>query len=1022
MMIKRFHRSKSNFKTEPKISHESLALANILDQTLDCIYIFTPDTLLFVYTNRGARKLVGYSEAEMLRMTLLNILPTFDEADFRLLLNPLLDGTQSFYSFEAVLSHKEGQAVLVEIHLKWVELRPNESRFVAIVRDITERKTAEKSIGYLSRIYSALAQSNQAIARCEDEMTLFREVCRIAVEFGGMKMSWIGLEGASDLIQPIAAFGNGTDYLEEILISSRVDLPEGQGATGIAFRENHPVIIQDFGTDERVSLWQKRAQPYGWGASAAFPLLRGGRTYAVLTVYHEDSDIFDQKMVDLLNEMALDISYALDKLDLAAERRRALEALTTSEAFNRHLIELSIEGICVTNAAGRITFSNQRMNDLLGYTPAEMLGHPLGEFIITDEINDQLAKIEAQRGRSCQSEWRCRCKDGRTIWVLTASTPLFDPLGEFSGSFAMISDISERKRAEEAILEVQQRLTDIIEFLPDATFVIDRNRTVIAWNRAMEIMTGIHSRDMLGKRDYEYALPFYGSRRPVLIDLAFHFDEEKAKEYPLIFWRQGDILVGETYTPQLPSGKAYLWCVASILRDSKGEAVGAIESIRDITERKAANEQIEHLAHFDFLTGLPNRTLLTERVMQTINKVQHKAESFTLMFLDLDHFKNINDTLGHRIGDKLLVDLAERLKNALSEQNMVSRLGGDEFILLLPSLDADGAEQIAAKLLKDIAQPFYIEEHELTVTPSIGISIFPYDGVNWEELYRSADIAMYHAKQGGRNAYRFFTADMQRSSARRLQLENALQRALERDELLLYYQPQVSLENNLVVGVEALLRWQHPEFGMISPAEFIPLAEDNGSILPIGEWVLRTAVRQMKSWLEAGLPSMTVSVNLSAIQLRQHNLPQLVMQILDEVMLPSKYLELELTESVAMKDPEMAVAMMSTLNERGVRLAIDDFGTGYSSLTYLKRFQINKLKIDKSFVRNITTDPNDEAIVAAVISLAQSLHLNTIAEGVENEDQLQFLRKKGCQEVQGYYYSPPLPPSDFLKWIGFQSA
>jgi len=340
MTVKRFRKIKSNIKAKYRASYESLQSSekfeNILNQTLDCIYIFTSDTLLFVYANRGAQKLVGYNEDEVLRITLLDIMTEFDKANFRQMLNLLMDGTQSSHSFEAMLNHKDGRAVLVEIHLKWVKLTLNESRFVAIVRDITERNAAEKSIGYLSRIYSALAQSNQAIVRCEDEVTLFNEVCQIAVEFGGMKMSWIGRpEEKSGLIQPIAAFGGGTDYLDEISISARVEVPEGQGATGTAFRENHPVIIQNFGTDERTSPWHEHALFYGWGASAAFPLLRGGMSYAVLTVYHEDSGIFDQRMVDLLKEVATDISYALDKFDLATERQQAKDAKNAAEVANK---------------------------------------------------------------------------------------------------------------------------------------------------------------------------------------------------------------------------------------------------------------------------------------------------------------------------------------------------------------------------------------------------------------------------------------------------------------------------------------------------------------------------------------------------------------------------------------------------------------------------------------------------------------------------------------------------------------
>jgi diguanylate cyclase (GGDEF)-like protein len=396
---------------------------------------------------------------------------------------------------------------------------------------------------------------------------------------------------------------------------------------------------------------------------------------------------------------------------------------------------------------------------------------------------------------------------------------------------------------------------------------------------------------------------------------------------------------------------------------------------------------------------------------------QRSREQLAVLFLDLDHFKNINDTLGHRIGDELLVEVGNRMVAATRKEDTVSRQGGDEFVVILPGTDADGAAYVARKLIEMIAHSVKVEQYELVVTPSIGIAVYPSDGEDFETLSRSADTAMYRAKQDGRNTFRFFTPEMQEHSARSLRLEGGLRHALARGELQLFYQPQLSLVDGRVVGAEALLRWRNPDLGEVMPAEFISVAEDSGLILPIGEWVLRTAIQQMKAWMDAGLAPMIMAINLSAAQFRHAHLPELVTRALADEGLAPEFLELELTESVAMDDPLAAIAVMDELRACGVRMSIDDFGTGYSSLSYLKRFQVYKLKIDQSFVSDLSADPESKAIVRAVISLADSLGMRTIAEGVETEEQLNFLREQGCHEVQGYYYSRPLLPEDFTQFV-----
>lgn len=438
-----------------------------------------------------------------------------------------------------------------------------------------------------------------------------------------------------------------------------------------------------------------------------------------------------------------------------------------------------------------------------------------------------------------------------------------------------------------------------------------------------------------------------------------------------------------------------------------------VTSIRDITERKQAEEQIHFMAYHDDLTNLANRKLFLEKMGQAIRDAKRTGTVLAVMFLDLDRFKLINDIFGHGAGDQLLITVADRLSCTVSSEATIARLGGDEFTLLLPGIEGTAhAERIAQSILDVISQPFEIAGRELTISASIGISLYPEGGRDVDTLMKNADTAMYRAKETGRNNYRFYTTAMDAQAFERLALEQDLRKAIDRNELFLHYQPQVNIQSGQIVGVEALLRWHHPTHGMLPPAKFIPLAEDTQLIIPIGEWVLRTACKQNKAWQRAGYPPMRVAVNLSASQFQQKNLVQLVAQILEEAQLEPKYLELEITETIAMQNVGQVIETLQELAKLGVEISIDDFGTGYSSLNYLKHFPIHRLKIDQSFVHDITYDPLGAAIATSIIAMAHSLDLNVIAEGVETKEQLQFLQEKRCDEMQGYYFSRPLSAED----------
>jgi len=465
------------------------------------------------------------------------------------------------------------------------------------------------------------------------------------------------------------------------------------------------------------------------------------------------------------------------------------------------------------------------------------------------------------------------------------------------------------------------------------------------------------------------------------------------------------------------AGKYFTAKIRKLFEKMQLELNFALDNFKKAQRQEETDAHIYQLANYDALTHLANRSLFETHFTQVLSRSERSKEHFALMFVDLDNFKEINDTLGHSVGDILLQEVAKRFQTVSRDEDIIARQGGDEFLLLFPNTDAKAASQIAQKLLALSAEPFLYEGQELHTSLSIGITIYPENGDCLETLAKNADTAMYKAKEEGKNRYHFYTQTMHEIASRHLQLSNEMHHAIENNELEVYYQPQVDAKTQKLVGAEALIRWKHPQLGFIPPDEFIPIAEANGFIIPIGEWVLKEATRQVKAWMDAGEPPLLIAVNISAVQFRNPNITQWVEDILNEVGLASQYLELELTERVAMKNPEYVIETMNALHAKGIRMSIDDFGTGYSSLSYLKKFKVYKLKIDQSFVRDIPNDTDDNAIVNSIISMAKGLGLTTIAEGVETTEQLNYLKTQGCDEIQGYYYSKPLPAKEFEEFM-----
>ncbi len=553
--------------------------------------------------------------------------------------------------------------------------------------------------------------------------------------------------------------------------------------------------------------------------------------------------------------------------------------------------------------------------------------------------------------------------------------------------------------AEEELLESEEKFRKISSSAQDAIVMMDSAGDISYWNPASERIFGYSNEEAVGKDLHVLIVPSAQQS-------AFKEGFERFKKTG-----EGPVLGKTLELSALRKNGAEFPVEVSISAVPIKGRWHSIGIIRDITERKRYDETIVRMAYHDHLTGLPNRLLLNDRLEQALAMGRRHKSIVAVLFLDIDRFKVINDTLGHAVGDELIKAVAERLKKHLRGTDTVARLGGDEFTVLLQDVNGiDGATKVAENIFSIFKEPFNIKGHELFLTASIGISVYPDDGTDAETLLKNADIAMYLAKDEGRNAYRFYTTALNARTIERLELENRLRKAIERDELLLHYQPQIDIKTGEVTGIEALVRWHEPECGIThQPADFIPIAEETGLIVPIGDWVLRKACEENRKWQDKGLKPVRIAVNLSLRQFRQKDFVKTVARIIKDTALAPEYLELELTESIIMKDVESTIEVLRALKTMGISLSIDDFGTGYSSLAYLKRMPIDVLKIDISFVRDITTDPDDAAIAITIIRMAHSLKLEVVAEGVETMEQLEFLRTLQCDRLQGFLVSRPVP-------------
>jgi diguanylate cyclase (GGDEF)-like protein/PAS domain S-box-containing protein len=694
--------------------------------------------------------------------------------------------------------------------------------------------------------------------------------------------------------------------------------------------------------------------------------------------------------------------------DDVTERKRSEELLQNSEMKYRAVFEDSADAYWLTDEKSVLDCNSAALR-MFGYESRETMPHPaeLSPPLQPDgtpsrEGAARHIAVVLRDGKE-RFEWVHQRRNGESFQADVSMTAL-----TLSGRRVMLGtvrDITERKRAEESLLFKTALLEAQAETTIDGILVVDGSGRILLANRQFGALFGLPPALLLKGNDLllrQHVADAVESSDIFLAKASYlhRHREEKSRD---------EIRLKDGKTLELYSGP---------MVDAAGVYRGRIWYFRDITARKAAEERSNFLAYYDSLTGLPHRALLQERLDQALASARQKNERVAVLFLDLDRFKVFNDSLGHEFGDQLLKRVAERLKRCARAQDTVARIGGDEFILVLNTVkDTAAAGSAAKRIMKALARDFTIEGRPVNIGCSLGVSLFPEHGADWETLIKNADVAMYCAKEGGRNNFRFFTEEMHIQALERSTIESNLRRALEHKEFFLVYQPQMEIESGRITGVEVLIRWQHPEMGLVMPDKFIPIAENSGLILPIGEWVLRTACAQARKWQQEELLAGPMAVNVSAVQFRQDGFVNLIRRVLQETGLPPEQLELELTEGLLLQDAEMTFSVLQELKEMGLKLAIDDFGTGYSSLSYLRQFPVSKLKIDRSFVRDLDENPDDAVITIAIINMAKSLKLRVIAEGVESEAQLSFLRDRGCHEIQGYYFSRPVTAAEVSEML-----
>lgn len=972
-----------------KLEHSEERFRRLFDLIPDGVVVIDAQTRQPLMFNEVACRQLGYTRDEFRSVTIARYEALEDAAEQDRHIRQVRETGQD--TFETVHLRKDGSRMDVRVTVLWLEM-DGRNALMAHYRDITTQKRRETRLNAQLKLLETVADNRPMEG-------LLQEIVRFAEEQSGAGIvcSVLLVDASGQKLRHGAALRLPDAYCAAV---DGLPIAEGCGSCGTAAARCAPVIVEDVATDPLWSSFSDVIAPYGWlRACWSMPFFDSDKNLLGTFGFYADTP-----RGPTADEREL-IAYTASLAGLVVERFRRQENFGKQALFLHTLVDTIPDLIWLKDPDGVYLACNPRFEKLYGAPESFIVGKTDDDFVDRETAeffrrNDRLA-IEGDTARI--NEETLTFRDGGYVGEFeTYKVPMKDDQGKLIGVLGIARDITERKAHEEALRRHDADLNRAQALAHIGSWILDLRRNVLKWSDECYRIFGV---------------PIGAS---LSYDLFLERVHPEDREKVDAAWQQA--LAGHPYTVEhrIVVNGELKWVRehAELELDADGGLIAGVGTAQDITERKNYEARLEYMSNYDPLTGLANRALIQSHLRRSVEQTRrHKTVTALLMF-DLDRFKDVNDSFGHSAGDELLTLAASRFAVRLREEDMVSRLGGDEFAVVLENLARpEDAARIVEEMIELFNESFRLSNGvEVHIGMSAGIALSPQHGEDVEELMQHADAALYRAKTEGRNTYRYYTDELTDFARGRISLEAKLRRGIEQGELIVYYQPQVHIATGRIVGAEALVRWRHPLDGLIGPDQFIPLAEETGLIVPIGEYVLRETCRQGKVWLDGG-HRLTLAVNLSAHQLRHQNLVQTVETILKETGFPANRLELELTESTLMQHQEETVATLHALRALGIRLAIDDFGTGYSSLAYLKRFPLDVLKIDKSFVDDLPFDKDDSAITTAIIAMANALGFQVLAEGTERAEQIDFLRAHGCDMYQGYYTSPPVAAAEFEAFL-----